>query len=149
MNTQETAHLLTLNEASKQFGRSKGTLSKAISRNELSVKSKKGNSFQLDPAEVDRWCKAFPLKKPTTSSENRLETPENTSEINELKVELERIREQLNSKTEKTELLSDQIEDLKAQRDKWEQQATSQTLLLTHEQERSQAGFFKKLFGAG
>jgi TolA-binding protein len=85
-------------------------------------------------------------------------TPKNDSIDNELRIEVERLREQINSKNTENRLLSDQIEDLKEQRDKWEKQATNQTRLLTHEQERSQRleqqpeppqGFFKKLFGVG
>ena len=73
-------------------------------------------------------------------------TAKSDSEYNALKIEVERLREQINSKDEKTEMLTDQIEDLRRQRDEWQNQAkNNQTLLLTHDQQRAEKP--KSIFG--
>jgi len=70
---------LTLSQAAKEIGKSKGTLSKAVKDGKLSVAKKDENgSFQIDPAELFR---AFPKqeKQGETSSTERNTTPESTN----------------------------------------------------------------------
>lgn len=68
---------LTLSQAAKEVGKSKGTLSKAVKDGKLSVAKKDENgSFQIDPAELFR---AFPKqeKRYETGSIEQNETPVN------------------------------------------------------------------------
>jgi len=69
---------LTLSQAAKEIGKSKGTLSKAVKNGKLSVAKKdEDGSFQIDPAELFR---AFPKqeKQDRTGSTERNATPEST-----------------------------------------------------------------------
>lgn len=159
MNTTETAFLLTLNEAAISVGRSKGTLSKAIAKGDLSVKSKKGNSFQIEPAELDRWAKAFPTKKQGNGSEDRLETPKKSIGNSDLLVEVEVLRAKLSvlesSSTDKERILSEQVDDLRRRLDdseKERREASSEIKLLTDERNitpEPPKTVFQKLFGRG
>ena len=140
MNT-ETNPRLSLNQVAKVTGRSKGTISKALSDGKLSYLSKTESGYEIDLAEALR---VFPPKTPQEQieqSRGSLNTTEELShsylmqsEIDLLKsrletAETERQRERENSLT--------QIDDLKTQRDQWQKQA-EQTLKLQHERDSEQ-----------
>lgn len=115
---------LSLGQAAKETGKSKGTISKALSSGRLSYVRKEGNQYQIDPAELFR---VFPQKKQETAQNERLETPVNANGNSVLEKELELVRERLKEKDEI-------IADLRQDRDLWRQQATN---LLTDQREKS------------
>lgn len=166
MNTPNNTHYLTLNEAAEQVGRSKGTISKAIKDGRLSVHSKQGKTFNIDPVELDRWNNAFPVrnrhKNHQKTEVEQVETPKNTNENIELMVEVATLREKLASletasvKQERT--LTDQVDDLRRRLDASEQErrtkdaemkALTDQRIQVLEQPEPPQGFFKKLFGVG
>ncbi len=95
---------MTLSQAAKACGKSKGTLSKAVSSGKLSVAEKNDDgSFKIDPAELFR---VFPKETETQENEQLetpCETPMNTREI--------QLLERLNEDKDKT------IEDLRRRLD--------------------------------
>jgi hypothetical protein len=124
----------TLGEAAKATGKSKATISKAIKSGRISAKKDETGTFNIDPSELHR---VYP---PTVSTE-RNETPvnasvktENDGTIRELQARLEAAYERLSDR-------DGVISDLREDRDKWCQQAT--TLLA----DQRPKGFFKRLLG--
>ncbi|WP_084355182.1 hypothetical protein [Primorskyibacter flagellatus] len=124
----------TLGEASKATGRSKSTISKAIKSGRISATKGETGAFAIDPSELHRVYPAI-----VESEQNRtLQTPKVNSRddglIRELQARLEATQERL---TDKESVITDLRED----RDRWRQQAT--TLL----EDKRPRGFWKKLFG--
>ena len=126
----KNATYLSLGQAAKETGKSKGTISKYLKSGKLSHVSKEGNQYQIDPAELFR---VFPKGKQETAKNERMETPENTNRNSALEKEVELLHERLK---EKDEIITDLRED----RDQWRKQAT---VLLTDQRPRQ--GFFTKL----
>ena len=124
----------TLNKAAKLSGRAKSTISKAIKDGRLSAGKNRSGGYEIDASELFR---VFPLPV-----ENQVPGPqENTlssSESRVLEVELEAERKM-------RERLEAEIDDLKAQRDKWQDQA--QRLLLTNQNQTGAHGGKRSLFG--
>ena len=102
---------LTLGQAAKAANVSKATLSKSLKSGRLSYIAKTPAGYEIDPAELFR---VFPPKQPETVTSERLETPPET-------VSSEGYRRE-------NELLRQQLEETKADRDAWREQA--QRLLL-------------------
>jgi hypothetical protein len=124
----------TLGEAAKATGKSKATISKAIKSGRISAKKDETGTFNIDPSELHR---VYP---PTVSSKQN-ETPvnfsiktENDGTIRELQARLEAAHERLSDR-------DGVISDLREDRDKWRQQAT--TLLA----DQRPKGFLKRLLG--
>jgi hypothetical protein len=125
------SHYLTLNQAAKVVGRSKGTISKALKEGKLSYLSKDDSGYKIDPSELHR---VFPLNTIESSNQVQLETPkngnENTYRTRELELELKHALELLEmersthaeTKTEKLRLL---------------EMLENQTRLLTHIREEA------------
>lgn len=101
--------MLSLGQAAKAAGISKATLSKALASGRVSYVSKGTAGYQLDPAEVFR---VFPPKRVIPPVSEHVETPVNTTAVSAFEVEL----------------LRQQLEDVRADRDAWRDQA--QRLLL-------------------
>ena len=115
---------LTLSQAAKETGKSKGTISKYIKNGKLAYVSKDELGYKIDPAELFR---VFPQKKQETPSNERLETPEKPMETMRLRHELELTRKDLQHEREKSK-------SLETERDKWQEQA-EQTLRLTDQRQ--------------
>ena len=110
----------TLNKAAKLSGRAKSTISKAIKDGRLSAGKNKNGGYEIDASELFR---VFPIPV-----ENQLAGPqENTRSDSENRV----LEVELRSERKMRERLEAEIDDLKAQRDKWQDQA--QRLLLTNQ----------------
>ena len=124
----------TLSTAAIAAGVAKSTISKAIKSGELSVSKKVGNSFRIDPAELDRWM-SNRGKRSETVHNGRTETPQETGIAAVEKAALQR----------EIDLLRETLDDMKEQRDKWEHQAQAQTRLLEHRSKPQ--GVFNRLFG--
>lgn len=122
----------TLGEAAKATGKSKATISKAIKSGRISASKGQNGAFCIDPSELHR---VYPL----TVAAERNETPdqhqvntEDASLLRELQARLEAAQERLADKEAV-------IADLKEDRDKWRQQATT---LLTDQRPK---GLLKRL----
>jgi hypothetical protein len=72
----ENCHNFTLNEAAKETGRSKGTISKALNNGKVSYISKTKSGYQIEPAELFR---VFPLKQDKSRNQVHLETQKETT----------------------------------------------------------------------
>ena len=125
--------MISMGQAARQLGVSKGTLSKAIASGKLSAARREDGSWAIDPAELHRYLEANGhrfrsaqgAQPETGSSEQPATTDPDTAEIR-LRAE---IAEQL--LTSLREALADmrrQRDDMERQRDKWETVATRLSL---------------------
>ena len=126
--------MYTLGTAAKATGKSKATISKALKLGRISGHKGDDGVFQIDPAELHR---VYPL----TSQGEREETPKSVPQdthtnilVRELETRLEAAQQRLTDK-------DGVIDDLREDRDRWRQQATS---LL---EDKRPKGFLKRLFG--
>ena len=126
----ENSHNFTLNEAAKETGRSKGTISKALNNGKLSYISKTKSGYQIEPAELFR---VFPLKQDKSRIQVHLETQKETTKNIELEHQIELLKKDLKHIKEKADSLEDE-------RNHWRKQAKSVTLLL--ETDRKKPGIF-------
>jgi excisionase family DNA binding protein len=126
---------LTLGEAAKQTGFSKATLSRAVKDGKLSAqKSIETQSYKIDPAELFRWAEAMQVvrnraetegeKQSATPSQYAEKTPETAFETR-----LQEVRERAELEAakrlaeERVADLKQQLDEMKRQRDKWQEQA--------------------------
>ena len=121
----QNTNYLSLGQAAKESGRSKGTISKYIKSGKLSYVRKEGNQYRIDPAELFR---VFPKEKQGTAQNEQTETHGNPNGNSVLEKEVELLHERLKEKSEI-------IDDLRDDRDYWRQQATA---LITDQREKSQ-----------
>lgn len=107
---------LTLGQAAKETSVSKATISKALKSGRLSYVSKSSAGYEIDPAELFR---VFPPKRLETVETERLETPQ----------------EIVSSEADRREiqLLRQQLDETRADRDAWREQA--QRLALTDQRQ--------------
>lgn len=117
---------LTLGEAAKHTGMSKTTLSRAIKSGKLSVLSKQGNSYQIDPSELFR---VFPPYRYIATDENvtmlQYTTPDVIAHDRLLQKELEHTQALLQREREANEHLQRMNSELM-------ETVKQQTRLLTH-----------------
>lgn len=111
----------TLGEAAKAVGKSKTTLHRAIKSGRISATKTNDGVYAIDPAELHR---VFPTAVKEQQQEqhhrNEQEHQGNTLETLRIKLDLlERERDRERSLMEET------IADLREDRDRWRQQATS------------------------
>lgn len=123
----------TLGTAAKAVGKSKSTISKAISSGKISAHRLSNGSFEIDPSELHR---VYPPNGSETGEVERSATPkktgENTNENMILQVKLDAAHQR--------------IADLEEDRAQWRQQAN--TLLLKVEKSQPEAKvFWKRLLG--
>ena len=116
---------MSLNKAAKECGRAKSTILEAIRSGRLSAPKDERGRYEIDPAELFR---VFGKTEPN----EQIEPIPNTQE----KQKTEVLEERINSQSILMERMSNEIDELKAQRDKWQTQAERQTLLLEKEKER-------------
>ena len=126
--------MYTLGSAAKATGKSKATISKALKSGRISGSKGDDGVFHIDPAELHR---VYP---PISQSEHE-ETPKSLSEnthtntlVRELEMRLEAAQQRLTDK-------DGVIDDLREDRDRWRQQATS---LL---EDKRPKGLLKRLLG--
>lgn len=96
--------MLSMGEAARQAGVSKATIHRAIKSGKLSAIRTDSGAYGIDPAELFRVYR--PTKQPETVTLRQIETPKETPET---------VRE--------ISLLRERIDELKADRDAWRQQA--------------------------
>lgn len=151
--------LLSLNQAAKQVGKSPSVIHRAIKNGRLSVVSKEGNSYQIDPSELSR---VFPWNSTqeqmehsrTASGTGRIakqnapqrvtEGEKITTDIFELKAEIRVLEEVIKLRDEKVAIHERRCEEWGEERtrlieaaDQWRNQA--ERLLLGHQPETSSA----------
>lgn len=114
---------LTLGQAAKETGKQKSTILGAIRGGRLSATRDEKKQWQIDPAELFRVYAAQPQPERDETQPNTTEQPLEISRIL-AKEQEERARERRQ--------LENTIEDLRADRDHWRQQATA---LLTYRPE--------------
>lgn len=126
--------MYTLGAAAKATGKSKATISKALKSGRISGHKGDDGVFHIDPSELHRVY-------PPISQSERQETPESQPEnthtsilVRELETRLEAAQQRLTDK-------DGVIDDLREDRDRWRQQATS---LL---EDKRPKGFLKRLLG--
>lgn len=123
----------TLRTAAKACGMGKTAIYNAIKSGKLSAIKGAGGSYEIDPAELHR---VFPPA--LSEQQNGQNRPDRDS------LENTHLRE-------KIQLLESVLDDLKADRDHWRQQATA---LLTNQQqpapptETARPGLWRRLFGS-
>lgn len=112
---------LTLSQAAKTLGKSKSTLNRAIKTGRLTATRNEDGTFSIDPSELYRAFPDLPQNAHHEPSSERLRTPvpdELQSRINLLEQLLEKERDTV---VREREIAA----DLKEDRDRWRQQATS------------------------
>jgi hypothetical protein len=116
----------TLGDAAKATGKSKTTLHRAIKSGRISASKAEDGSYSIEPAELHR---VFPA---VTAATPHVLLPRNEEE--QLSNTLAALRTQLEIQEKERDrertLLQETIADLREDRDKWRQQATS---LLTNQ----------------
>lgn len=129
---------LTLSQAAKASGRSKSTLSRAIKTGRLSATRLDDGNFSIDASELFRAYPATPHLPYDERHAERDATPVPSklqSRISMLELLLEKEREAAAREREITAREREISADLKEDRDKWRQQATSLLADLRAEQE--------------
>ncbi len=117
----------TLSAAAKAAGVAKSTVSKALKDGSLSKVESVGNSYRIDPAELERWM-SVRGKRSETLKIGRTETP----------VETPAMAIKNDAMQMKIDMLTENLEDMKKQRDSWQAQAEINTRLLEdHSKPRS------------
>lgn len=134
---------LTLGQAAKKTGKSKSTISKALSSGRISAHAKTSSGYQIDPAELFR---VFPMKERGNGKNEQLETPKaNTETHYEIKV----LEVQLEAAHEKIKTLEEDKEDYKARLDSESKERGKLFVRLTDERLETpkKTGFFKRFLG--
>ena len=111
----------TLGDAAKATGKSKTTLHRAIKSGRISASKAEDGSYSIEPAELHRVFPAVtagtPLGLLPKNDEERL-----SNTLSALRIQLEM---QEKERDRERALLQETIADLREDRDKWRQQATS------------------------
>lgn len=98
---------VSMGEAARLVGRTKGALSKAISSGRLAVVEKTRHGYQID---VDELAKVYPPRAVPAARSSKTESPgHDVDETRMLRLELDLVRQQL--------------EEMRSDRDAWRGQA--------------------------
>lgn len=122
---------LTLNQAAKECGRAKSTISKAIKSGKLSASPQDDGSYIIDPAELFR---VFPPKK---TSDQRLPegNPKNEHVNTDLAIEVGQLRAELEAERRITATMEQTVSDLRDRLDKESDERRTLTAMLTDQRE--------------
>ena len=128
--------MLTMGEAAKRAGVAKATISRAIKAGKISAaRNERTGGWDIDPAELFR---VFPATGETgvtgggNSAVKQSATPANaTAATPETAVSMARLEAEVQGLKAQMELMRETLDDLKGQRDKWQDQAQSAQRLLT------------------
>ena len=124
----------TLGEAAKAVSKSKATISKAIKSGRISAVKEADGRFSIEPVELHR---VYPVNVEVTVHPEQKETGVNTTVSSDLML----LQARLDAADARLSDRDATIEDLREDRDRWRQQAT--TLL---EDKRSR-GWWQRLLG--
>ena len=117
----------TLGQAAKAVGKGKTTILKAIKSGRISAKKNDIGEWQIDPAELHRVYQPVNENSSPTAENERKDTP---SELIELRVQVQALREQ-------NLLLKDERDDLRHRLDTESEERRKLTLMLTHQREKA------------
>ena len=120
---------LSASQAAKSVGKSVPTITRAIKKGKLTAKPRDGGGWIIDAAELFR---VWPAVSNDTDENNTMLGSETTIEASALERELELTREMLN--------------EAKADRDSWKEQAQKITALIEDQSARKK-GFWARLTG--
>ncbi len=126
--------------AAELTGRSKSTVQRAMNSGKLSFEIDGNGRRLIDVSELDRVFGMLPQGNATT-------TQQETSSQAELQraadmLEIERLKMRSRGLEEQIEILRDQLEDMRGQRDLWQKQ--SQQILITSQYSQKQAEELKE-----
>jgi hypothetical protein len=138
----------TLGQAAKATGRSKSTILKAIKNGRISARKSETGDWEIDPSELHRL---YPPSLENGSPEHSGARQETPSELIELRVKNEALREQ-------NTLLRDERDDLRRRLDQSEDERRHSqaqlTALLTDQRQKEEPppspprGFWQRLWNA-
>jgi len=135
--------MLTMGQAAIEAGISKSTLSRAIKTGRLSAVRNDKGGFDIDPAELFR---VYPRNGATSSTNSAMtrgataiEPATATGETLALRAEIDGLKAQLDMMREYT---SEQLTELKGQRDAWQHQAEASQRLLADQRPIRRSGWF-------
>ncbi|WP_299374365.1 hypothetical protein [uncultured Kiloniella sp.] len=124
----------TLGDAAKATGKSKPTISRAIKNGTISAKKNENGSYSIDPSELHRVYPPLPRNSNEDGTPSPSTPPNNNSVLQR-----------------ENEILREQLDDLKSERDEWREQAKRQTILLENQVENTEKkparGFFRLFKG--
>ena len=121
--------LLSATQAGKAVGKSVPTITRAIKSGKLSAEKRDGGGYDIDPSELFRVWPAVSNDSDVTPKMLERETP---NETNALQREVDLLREML--------------DETKADRDEWKEQAKRVTLLVEDHNAKPK-GFWARLRG--
>jgi len=121
---------LSASQAAKKVGKSVPTITRAIKKGKLTAIPRDGGGWIIDAAELFRVWPAVSSETDATPTMLRSETPIETSA-------LER----------EVELLREMLDETKADRDSWKEQAQKVTALVEDQSARKK-GFWARLVGS-
>jgi chromosome segregation ATPase len=116
--------------AAELTGRSKSTIQRAMKSGKLSYEMDQNDRRVIDVSELDR---VFGLQQDSISSASAEQELQKASTM----LEMERMKMRIKMLEDQLETANSQIDDLKAQRDQWQKQASQ--VLLTSEYSQKQA----------
>jgi ribosomal protein S15P/S13E len=125
---------LTLNQAAKETGKSKGTISRYIKSGKLSFVEKTERGYKLDPSEVFR---VFQKVKPQTGNIEQSETPLEHQKNSLLEQQVTFLNEKIALLENHLEKSEQREQDLSAKLDKAQSTIERQTHLISDMREKS------------
>jgi len=147
--TMSNSHYLTLGQAAKLSQVAKSTITRAIDKGHLSVARKVGNSYRIDPAELQRWQETRVLPQRQDGSTGHETTPKEEMTVRvrnaQLEAELTALKEKHAQMVKSSDELKDMTERMLSDKDKEIERLY--TLALTDQ--RQNKTFWGRLFKSG
>lgn len=136
---------LSLTQAAKACGKSKGTVSKALTSGRLSYVSKDDGGYQIDPAELQRWVDATPSRNRSAPDVQPI-TP---TDKNPIETSIERAKlEVMEGRLDAAEKTIDHLRGL-LDEERAERKALTERLLPAPQKPVESVGWFDRLLGRG
>lgn len=131
----------TLNQAAKETGRSKGTISRYLKNGKLGYIEKTDSGYKIDPSELFR---VFPNKKPETGTIEQTKTLLKQQQEGALTQENRFLREKISMLENSLHKSEQREQDLSAKLDKAQSTIDKQTYLITDLRETASQAMTKK-----
>lgn len=127
--------------AAELTGRSKSTIQRAMNSGKLSFEIDANDRRIVDVSELDRVFGLAPQGGSMSGPSGDDGVEAEIKRASDM-IEMERLKMKIKAQEEQMELLRDQMEDLKGQRDQWQKQA--QQVLITSQYSQQQAEEYKE-----
>ena len=134
----------TLNQAAKETGKSKGTISRYLKNGKLSFIEKNDDGYKIDPAELFR---VFPKKQGETRSMEHTETADEHPKVFSYEIENKYLHDKIKMLEEQLVKSEEREQSLSVKLDTAQETLKSQTLLLTDMREKDNSKQRKKFLG--